>query len=84
MFQELDLHLFGKGCHYKLYEVMGARVARQGGELGVHFSVWAPEAVAVSVVGDFNGWRGAEHPLSPMGESGVWAVSYTHLRAHET
>ena len=68
-FGELDLHLIGEGRHGRLYEHLGAHPA----EAGVAFAVWAPNARAVSVVGDFNEWEEGASPLEPQGSSGVWA-----------
>ncbi|HEX6200327.1 MAG TPA: 1,4-alpha-glucan branching protein GlgB [Thermoanaerobaculia bacterium] len=67
-----DLYLFNEGRHFRLYEKLGARPLEVGGEAGVYFAVWAPGASAVSVVGDFNGWRAGAHPLGARGASGVW------------
>jgi 1,4-alpha-glucan branching enzyme len=68
---ELDLHLFNEGTHRRLWEVLGARALPDGA--GVRFAVWAPDARAVSVVGDFNDWQVGADPLSPQADSGVWA-----------
>ena len=69
LLSDLDLHLFGEGTHRRLCEWMGAHPLEGG---GVRFSVWAPNAGAVRVVGDWNGWdEGAV--LEPQGASGVWA-----------
>jgi 1,4-alpha-glucan branching enzyme len=65
---EADLHLWNEGTHYRLYEKMGAHP----GEGGTHFAVWAPNADSVSVIGDWNGWEPAAHPLRPRGVSGIW------------
>lgn len=70
---EDDLHWFNEGTHCRVYERMGAHPARQGDVPGVCFSVWAPNAAQVFVVGDFNGWDKARHPLTPLGQSGVWS-----------
>ncbi len=51
-----DLHLFNEGSHFRLYEKLGAHVVTQNGVKGVAFSVWAPNAAKVSVVGGFNEW----------------------------
>jgi len=67
-----DLHLFNEGTHYRLYEKLGAHVARIDGRSGVVFAVWAPEARRVAVIGDFNQWDEARHPLEPQGSSGIW------------
>jgi 1,4-alpha-glucan branching enzyme len=71
---DFDLHLFGEGSHYKIYEKLGAHVIKINGITGVHFAVWAPNARAVSVIGDFNGWDGRRHPLRMLGMSGVWEI----------
>ncbi|MGE4506648.1 MAG: 1,4-alpha-glucan branching protein GlgB [Desulfovibrionaceae bacterium] len=69
-----DLHLFGQGVHWDLYRVLGAHPQKdESGREGYRFAVWAPNARAVSVVGSFNGWTPGEHPLFPVGSSGVWA-----------
>jgi 1,4-alpha-glucan branching enzyme len=71
---DLDLHLFGEGNHYRLYEKLGAHAATFDGALGLHFAVWAPNADRVSVVGDFNQWDGDSHVMGRLGASGVWAL----------
>jgi 1,4-alpha-glucan branching enzyme len=65
-----DLFLFNEGSHFRLYDKMGAHAAGGG---GTHFAVWAPNARTVSLSGDFNGWNGRHHALSPLGDSGVWS-----------
>ena len=55
---EVDQYLFGKGVHYHLYSVLGARVTQHQGVQGVKFAVWAPAARRVSLIGDFNYWDG--------------------------
>ncbi len=65
---ELDLHLAGEGRHERIYDLLGAHAIDDG----VRFAVWAPNARGVSVVGDWNGWDGREHPLRPVGSSGIW------------
>jgi 1,4-alpha-glucan branching enzyme len=65
---ELDLYLVGTGRHEEIYAKLGAHVQ----EGGVAFAVWAPNAEAVSVIGDFNGWNAASHPLRSLGDSGIW------------
>lgn len=64
-----DVFLFNEGTHYRLFEKLGAHPV----EGGVRFAVWAPNARAVSVIGDFNGWNRGRHPLHPVGSSGIWA-----------
>ncbi|MGC8962698.1 MAG: 1,4-alpha-glucan branching protein GlgB [Candidatus Bipolaricaulaceae bacterium] len=67
-----DLWLFNEGNHSALYEVLGAHPISWRGRAGTYFAVWAPNAEAVSVVGDFNGWTPGKNPLSPRGVSGIW------------
>jgi len=71
---EDDLYLFNEGNHFKLYEKMGAQIVEVEGVPGVAFSVWAPTAERVSLVGNFNGWDGRRHPMRPRGASGVWEL----------
>jgi 1,4-alpha-glucan branching enzyme len=75
---ELDLHLIGEGRHEELWRALGARVERHHSVLGdvegTAFTVWAPNAQAVQVKGDFNGWDGREHAMRSLGSSGVWEV----------
>lgn len=73
LFSEFDLYLFGQGKHYHIYEKMGAHPRVVNGVAGVNFSVWAPNAQAVSVIGDFNAWnRGANSMHLRHRELGVW------------
>jgi len=67
-----DLHLFGEGRHYRLYDKLGAHPARIGRTDGASFAVWAPNARAVSVAGSFNDWSQTRDPLRPLGRSGIW------------
>lgn len=60
---ELDHYLFGQGTHYEIYKKMGAHKVKRGAEEGVYFSVWAPRAKAVSVVGEFNDWDKEKNPM---------------------
>jgi 1,4-alpha-glucan branching enzyme len=71
---DFDLYLFGEGNHTRLYDRLGAHPMRVGATDGVHFAVWAPNAVRASVVGDFNGWDGRVHPMRSLGASGVWEI----------
>jgi len=77
---ELDLHLFGEGRHERIYEKLGAHVLTHEGTRGVGFAVWAPNAESVSVVGDFNEWKGASHKMRSLGSSGVWELFIPGLK----
>jgi len=67
-----DLYLFNEGSHFRLYDKMGAHPMSIAGEQGIHFSVWAPNAERVSIIGDFNQWDGTRHPLQSKKKSGIW------------
>jgi 1,4-alpha-glucan branching enzyme len=67
-----DLYLFNEGRHYRIYNKLGAHLASAGDESGVVFSVWAPNAREVSVIGSFNDWNPGAHPLHPRENSGIW------------
>ncbi len=73
LFTEFDINLFKGGKHYRLYEKFGAHPMEIDGEKGVYFSVWAPSAKKVSVVGDFNYWNDKQHELNVRWDgSGIW------------
>ncbi len=73
LFTDQDIYLFKEGKHYKLYEKFGSHSVEREGVKGVYFSVWAPNAKKVSVVGNFNNWNHREHILFPRwDESGIW------------
>ena len=71
---EFDLYLYHQGTNYHTYEMMGAHFAEQGGKKGVRFSVWAPHAKSVSVVGDFNGWDTRVNTMTRISDGEVWTV----------
>ena len=87
-----DLYLFNEGRHYRVYEKLGAHPTRAGEESGVAFSVWAPNAQEVSVIGSFNDWSPGTHPLRPRETSGIWegfvpgvskgSLYKFHIRSH--
>jgi 1,4-alpha-glucan branching enzyme len=71
---DFDIYLMGEGTHYSQYEKLGSHVREIGGIAGVHFAVWAPNALRVSVVGDFNNWDGRRHAMRPRENSGLWEL----------
>lgn len=80
---EIDLYLFREGSHARLYEILGAHMMELEGEEGTLFVVWAPNAVAVSVIGDFNGWDSCAHELGPRWDSsGIWEGFIPGVRAY--
>ncbi len=80
---EIDAHLLGKGVHYELYKALGAHLTTHQGVEGVKFAVWAPNAMRISVVGDFNFWDGRVNPMRTMGQSGVWELFIPGLASKE-
>ncbi len=84
-FSDYDLYLFGQGKDYRIYEKMGAHLRAVNGVEGVHFAVWAPNALSVSVIGDFNGWERAANPLYLRhAELGVWECFVPGLQVGQT
>lgn len=73
LLSELDLFLHGEGTHYRSYDRLGAHLGTHTGQAGAWFSVWAPGADFVSVIGSFNDWSAGAHVLKPLGSSGIWS-----------
>ncbi|HEX5333563.1 MAG TPA: 1,4-alpha-glucan branching protein GlgB, partial [Cellulomonas sp.] len=75
---ELDRHLVREGRHEELWTVLGANLhtypSPLGDVTGTAFAVWAPNARAIRVIGDFNHWQGATHAMRSLGDSGVWEL----------
>jgi 1,4-alpha-glucan branching enzyme len=75
---ELDRHLVREGRHEELWTVLGANThaypSALGEVAGTAFAVWAPNARAIRVIGDFNHWQGATHAMRSLGDSGVWEL----------
>ncbi len=84
---EMDTYLFGEGRHERLWEALGAHVRHysdpMGDVTGVSFAVWAPNAHAVRVVGNFNSWDGRRHAMRALGSSGVWEIFIPGIGAGE-
>ncbi len=71
-FTSFDTHLWNQSQLHRAYQRLGAHLCEEQGQAGTHFSVWAPNAVRVSVIGDFNSWDEQAHPLELHSETGVW------------
>jgi 1,4-alpha-glucan branching enzyme len=69
-----DLHLFNEGKLHQAYRALGSHQSQIDGISGIRFSVWAPNAERVSVVGEFNRWDGRINPMAVHGSSGVWEL----------
>lgn len=71
---EFDQHLFGEGKHWHVYQKLGSHLHNADGIEGVLFTLWAPNAGRISVVGDFNHWDGRCHPMRSLGGGGLWEL----------
>src|SRR5687767_6927844 len=67
-----DVRLYQEGKHYRIYEKLGAHFTRAGGQNGVHFAVWAPNAAHIAVMGEWNDWSKESHPMNRFADTGVW------------
>lgn len=74
LLDELDRHLLGEGRHWRSYDKLGAQVTSREGVFGTNFSIWAPNARRVALIGDFNDWDGRRHPLCQRIPSGIWEL----------
>ena len=74
-----DLFLFNEGSHCDLQHKLGSHLVTNRGVPGTYFAVWAPNAQAVNVQGDFNGWNPHSHALRPRGDSGIWEGFIAHV-----
>lgn len=80
---DMDVHLFNEGSHEQIYKKLGAHLRTIDGVAGVNFAVWAPNAKSVSVIGNFNQWNRAQHPMQRRGPSGIWELFMPGLAAGE-
>jgi 1,4-alpha-glucan branching enzyme len=76
---EVDLHLFNEGRHFELSNCLGAHATAVDGVCGVRFAVWAPNAIRVAVVGDFNSWDRRRHPMRVRHGAGIWELFVPRL-----
>ncbi len=78
-----DLFLFHEGTNCKAYNFLGAKPLISGRKTGVIFRVWAPAALSVSVVGDFNEWDRLKNPMKRCGEKGVWQTYISGIKEYD-
>jgi len=78
-----DCYLFDKGTHYNIYQKLGSHACTINGTSGMYFAVWAPHAISVHLVGDFNHWDATATPMQTLYTSGVWEVFVPNLGLNE-
>ena len=71
---EYDTFLFHQGTNCRAYEMLGAHLTEENGEKGVRFTVWAPNAKEVSVVGEFNHWDTRVNKMSRIDDGEIWKI----------
>jgi 1,4-alpha-glucan branching enzyme len=79
LLSDWDYHLFNEGSHTRLWQKLGSHVVTRDGVKGTMFAVWAPNADAVTVMGDWNGWNTEQHHLDHRGPSGIWEGFVPHV-----
>lgn len=80
---EMDRYLFGHGTHYEIYKKLGSHPVKIGKKTGVYFAVWAPNAKAISLVGNFNNWDISKHRMTPIPESGIFEIFTDEIEVGE-
>ena len=81
---QTDRYIFGQGNHYEIYNKLGAHIMEIDGNVGVYFAVWAPNAVSISVVGDFNNWELYRNTMQPIETSGIWETFIPEVKEWDT
>ena len=80
---DLPVYLFKQGNNCEAYRYFGAHMEQRAGETGVVFRVWAPHAVAISVVGDFNSWKPGSHPMRKVDGDSVWELFIPGMKEYD-
>lgn len=71
-FSELDMYYFGQATHYDIYRKLGAHPIEEKGKKGICFTVWAPNAQKVSVIGSFNNWQEDANEMERLEPMGIY------------
>ncbi len=69
-----NMNLFHEGINYHSYKILGAHPTTINNIEGTKFTLWAPNAKVVHVVGDFNNWDGQQHPMKKVSDLGLWSI----------
>ncbi len=80
---DLPLYLFHQGTNYRSYEFLGSHIEKVGKTTVTVFRVWAKNAQAVSVVGDFNEWNVKANPMKKLTNEGVWETRIEGLKVYD-
>lgn len=80
---ELDVHLFHEGTYYKSHEFMGSHPIKRFDTDAVRFIVWAPNALKVNIVGDFNDWDSIGYPMQRIKNSGLWQICVANVQPYD-
>ena len=84
LFSEFDLHLFGEGANFQIYNLLGAHRRNLQKQEGTNFAVWAPNAKNVSLIGDFNEWKHGANSLRRLDTSGIWETFIPDIKSGTT
>ncbi|MFP3125072.1 1,4-alpha-glucan branching protein GlgB [Ectobacillus funiculus] len=71
---DYEVHLFHEGSLYESYQAFGAHITTEDGIEGTRFSVWAPHAKSISVVGEFNDWSREDYVMEKLNPEGIWSL----------
>ncbi len=78
-----DIHLFHQGSHFRSFDFLGTHIKEYKGIKGISFTVWAPKAKEIRLVGNFNNWNGSEYPMKKVDDSGLWNIFIADLNEGE-
>ncbi|MCH5138742.1 1,4-alpha-glucan branching protein GlgB [Clostridiaceae bacterium UIB06] len=80
---DYDIHLFHEGTHYECYKFMGAHYVNEGETWGIRFTTWAPKAMSIRVIGDFNDWKSKEEfSFERLSSGGLWSLFIPRLKGN--
>lgn len=80
---DADQYVFGKGSHYDIYKKLGAHKSVENGKEGYFFAVWAPNAVRVTLIGEFNDWDENSLEMQRLGEGGIFKLFVPDVKENQ-